>query len=135
MDALASPALAKAVQAASTNGHDAELVAVINEGRRALEDLDDDFYDNRIDRARWQRQTRRITERVERAQRQLTNSTRSTVLASLPDSREQLEQAWNAGDVAWRNELLGTVIDRVVVNPPERTGRFDASRLDIVWRA
>jgi DNA invertase Pin-like site-specific DNA recombinase len=135
LDALASPALAKAAQTASSNGSGAELVTVINEGRRALEGLDDDFYDGRIDRPRWQRQTGRITERVERAQRQLGSSTRSTVLAGLPDSRDALERAWEAADVAWRSELLGTIIDRVVVNSPKRTGRFNAERLNLVWRA
>jgi site-specific DNA recombinase len=69
LEALASPELARAVRAATSNGHDAELVKVINEGRRALEDVDDDHYDGRLDRPRWQRQTARITERIEHAQR------------------------------------------------------------------
>jgi hypothetical protein len=37
--------------------------------------------------------------------------------------------------VAWRNELLSAVIERVVVNPPKRAGRFDPDRLDVRWRA
>jgi DNA invertase Pin-like site-specific DNA recombinase len=135
LDAVASPELARAVQAASSNGRDAELVTAIDEGRRALEALDDDFYDGRIDRARWQRQTGRITERVERAQRRLSSGRRSTLLAELPDSRAKLERAWEEQDVAWRAELLAAVINRVVVSSPRRKGRFDPSRLDIIWRA
>jgi hypothetical protein len=123
------------VKEASSDGHDAELVNVVSQGRRALEALDDDLYDGRLDRGRWQRQTGRITERIERAQRQLAKSTRMTILAEVPDSREHLERAWDARDVAWRAELLGTVIERVVVNPPKRSGRFDASRVSVTWRA
>ncbi len=134
-EALASPQIARAVQEASSDGHDAELVNVIMEGRRALEGLDDDFYDGRLDRPRWQRQTSRITERIERAQHQLARGTRANILAELPHSREQLERVWEVRDVAWRSELLGAVIERVVVNPPERPGRFDPERIGIVWRA
>ena len=134
-DALASAHLARAVKEAGSDGHDAELVNVVTEGRRTLEALDDDLYDGRLDRARWQRQTGRVTERIERAQRQLAKSTRMSVLADLPDSRELLERSWEERDVAWRSELLGAVIDRVVVNPPKRTGRFDPSRVSVTWRA
>src|SRR5215207_2973414 len=124
LEALASPELADAVRSASSNGRDAELLKVIDEGRRALESLDDDRYDGRLDRVRWQRQTTRITERVENAQRQLAKGTRAAVLADIPTSREQLVRVWEERDVAWRAELLGAVIEKVVVNPPKRRGRF-----------
>src|SRR5512132_445131 len=134
-DALASPQLARAVKAATSNGHDAELVGLVNEGRRSLEALDDDFYDGRIDRARWQRQTTRITERVERAQRQLAQSTSAGILAEVSGSRDQLERIWGERDVAWRSELLAAVLERVVVNPPKGSGRFDSERVQLVWKA
>jgi len=134
-DALASPELAQAIRAASSNGHDAELVSVITEGRGTLEGLDDDFYDGRLDRARWQRQTKRITDRIERAQRQLVKRPNVGVLSEAPNSREVLERMWEGRDVAWRAELLGAVIERVVVNPPKGAGRFDPDRIGIAWRA
>jgi site-specific DNA recombinase len=136
IEALASPELVKALRGASSNGRDAQLVKVIDEGRRALEALDDDHYDGRLDRARWQRQTTRITERVERAQRQLSKGTRAAVLVDLPRSREHLVRIWEERDVGWRAELLGAVIDKVVVNPPRQHGRFvDPDRLDVIWKA
>jgi DNA invertase Pin-like site-specific DNA recombinase len=135
LDALASPEVAKAVGAASSNGRDAEFVRVINEGRRALEALDDDHYDGRLDRARWQRQTARVTERIERAQRQLTKGSGIRVLADLPHSRDRLVRRWEEGSIAWRAELLGAVIERVDVAPARRGARFDPARVGIVWRA
>jgi hypothetical protein len=136
LDAIASPEVVKAVQAASSNGREAEMVKIIDEGRRALEELDDDHYDGRLDRARWQRQTTRIAERVERAQRQLSKGTRAAILVDLPRSRDNLERVWEERDVGWRAELLGAVIDKVIVNPPKRRGRVvDPDRLDVRWRA
>jgi hypothetical protein len=134
-EAMESPQLARAIQAASSNGRDAELVKVITQGRRALEGLDDDYFDGRMDRARWERQTSRITERIERAQRQLGQTSRSRVLSDLPHVRDQLERVWNEREVAWRSELLGAVVERVIVNPPKKSGRFDPERFRIVWRA
>jgi DNA invertase Pin-like site-specific DNA recombinase len=134
-EALASPQLARAMKAASSNGRDADLLKVIDEGRRTLEALDDDHYDGRLDRVRWHRQTARVTERVENAQRQLTKGTRAAVLGDLPGSRKLLSRLWEERDVAWRSELLGAVIEKVVVNPPRQTGRFDPERIGIVWRA
>jgi site-specific DNA recombinase len=135
MEALASPQLARAVKAASSDGRDAELVAVVTQGRSILEGMDDDYYDGRIDRSRWQRQTERVTERIERAQRQLAGSVKGSILAEVPRSRDQLERVWNERDVAWRSALLGAVFDRIVVNPPKRSGRFEPDRVELVWRA
>jgi site-specific DNA recombinase len=134
-EALASPELAEAMRAASSNGRDADLLKVIEEGRRTLEALDDDHYDGRLDRARWQRQTARVTGRVENAQRQLTKGTRAAVLADLPGSRKHLSRLWEERDVTWRSELLGAVIEKIVVNPPKRSGRFDPDRIGITWKA
>jgi site-specific DNA recombinase len=133
-EALASPELARAVKAATSNGHDADLVRVITEGRAVLEGLDDDFYDGRIDRARWQRQTSRLTDRIEQAQRQLAKSSNAGILAEIPRSRSALERIWQDRDVAWRAELLGAVIERIEI-APSKAYRFDPERISVVWKA
>jgi hypothetical protein len=42
---------------------------------------------------------------------------------------------WEEGNIAWRAELLGAVIERVDVAPARRGARFDPARVGIVWRA
>ena len=122
-DALASPQLAQPSGRRTLTGHDAELVNVVTDGTANFGgySMTTSTTVDWIALAGSAKQGR-ITERIERAQRQLAKSTRMSILADLPDSRELLERSWEERDVAWRSELLGAVIDRVVVDPPKRTG-------------
>ena len=47
--------------------------------------------------------------------------------------RRSPRAAWNSSDIGQRREMLGAVLDHVVVDRAPRNGRFCPKRVEIVW--
>lgn len=88
----------------------------IGEDERRVERLGDDYADDVIDRATYERQRDRLGARL---------ATNRTALAELMRTRPQvietggrsLEAVWDEHDVPWRRDLLARVLESVTVEP------------------
>ncbi len=134
--ALASDRLAAAV---SQQGDEQwqEAAAELRADEADLELLAVDFAERRISRAEWMATREIITRRIEQARARLKTDHRS-VPADLPTSEKGLRAAWDEheDDVAWRRQLIATVIDHAVIGPGvSGRRRFDPARVEIKWRA
>ncbi len=60
----------------------------------------------------------------------------AATLVDIPSGGQATRTAWADNDLEWRRALLGTVIERVVLNPAVKgRNRFDPDRVEITWRA
>lgn len=84
----------------------------------------------------FQSATRDLEARRDQLRAQLAKGTPARLVGELPSGAEALESWWDRADLVSRRELVGAVIERVVVGPAI-VGRntFDPSRVDLVWRA
>jgi site-specific DNA recombinase len=114
---------------------ESELVSSIQEDEKALEQLALDHYvDHIIDRAPFLAAKEALEARVEASRRTLARRDRVPTLESVSGA-ETLRKAWNERDLFWRRALVGTVIEKVVLNAAVR-GRnfFDPARVELVWK-
>ena len=138
IEALDSPHLVSALQAADTaDSDDAETLRHIGQWQDQVEQVAIDHYtDQQISRAEYLAVSKALNARIEQAKTSLGRGTRSRVLAHLPQTRQQLQDAWDHSDTSWRRALIAAVVDRVEVGPAVRgRNRFDPDRLTIHWRA
>jgi hypothetical protein len=125
---------------------------------RALEQMDADYYDGILDRSGWLRQRRRMSDRLEANQAQLSRHAARLTRAHLPAPAEIL-RVWDGRDNAWKRSMLSALIERVEIDAvpsgmaftlPRRRRESDAQlaqrraehlaavlvkRVTIVWRA
>ena len=138
IEALDSPNLVTALQTAdTTDSDDAETMRHIGQWQDQVEQLAIDHYtDQQISRAEYLAASKALNARIEQAKTSLSRGTRNRVLADLPQTRQQLQQAWDQSDTSWRRALIAAVVDQIEVGPAVRgRNRFDPDRLTIHWRA
>ncbi len=116
---------------------DAELAAALAVDEAALEQLARDHYvDRLIGRAEFLAARDELHGRVEAARTRLSRPAAPSMLRELAEGGVSVRDAWEAGDVEWRRQLLGTLIDRVAIGPGAAgASRFDPARVEVVWRA
>jgi hypothetical protein len=73
------------------------------------------------------------------AEHKLADTQSSRVLAELAASAaaatdEGLAGWWDAAGIDQRHEVLRPVVERVVVAPATKPGRFDPDRIRVIWR-
>lgn len=131
--------------------------AQLAEDRSALSRLDDDYYDNLVDRATWLRQRQRLADRIEQIQRQMRQAVTSNRAAEI-DIRTVADE-WQQRSPSWRHEVARLVLDSVRIhahpagfatNAVRRRGESDEalkarhhevrrrsleSRVELVWVA
>jgi len=143
LELLDSPEFAmKVVRAVDTAiDHDTEqarLAKQLGADRARLAELVEMWADGDLDRAEWLTARRRLTERIEAAESDLSTLASDVALASVPSAGE-LARRWPAMGVDHRRAIFGLLFDHVVLMPSgSRVGLprawFDPSRLVPVWR-
>lgn len=136
IDALAGPALAEAIADSDRIDQDrSEVLDAIAALEARLEELAGDFYGNGIlSRKEYLAAKDTIDTRITALRDKL--ATTATGPAIDTASPEGLRAQWDNHDLAWRRQLIGVVIDQVVIAPAVR-GRnfFDPGRVQLIWRA
>jgi hypothetical protein len=94
------------------------------------------FAAGELDRAEWFAARAAADERIAAARRLLDNG-RGGPLADLPSDRDALAAEWDRRSLEGRRAILAAVVDRVTVQPADRSkgGRFDPDRVVLDWRA
>lgn len=137
---LAGPDFEAALRARS-GGEDQEqrkLADQLSQDEQALQDLAHDHYVERaISRAEFMSARQALQQRIESTRRALHADTAAGALAGLASTDEAgLLEIWQAHEVGWRQALLSTVIDHIVIQPARRRGqRWKPERVEVVWRA
>lgn len=133
-DVLDSPQMKRAVgEAESSNEDDSVPIDAIRADEAALEELSRDYYaDKMLTRAEYLAARDAVQERLQ--DRRAALAAMHTPAREVP-SADRVRNAWPSMNVEQRRELLGAVIDRVVVDPAMR-GRntFDPTLVNVVWR-
>jgi hypothetical protein len=111
------PGVQAALSTRETGGDDDELRQQIAADERRLERLDDDHTDGVLDRERYRRQVKRVTDRLDATRAKLAETQRATFV--IDTGGRSLRDAWNERehDVPWRRRFLEQVIDCVTIKP------------------
>ncbi|MGH9896495.1 MAG: zinc ribbon domain-containing protein, partial [bacterium] len=136
-EALSSAKLLQALRSQESHGDLGEMMAKIHRIEVRLEELAQDHYvEELISKSEYLAARQGLEHRLEEARRELRRASRSDVLSTLPSAEGLIRQAWEDGDLAWRRNLLATVLERVVLNRAAVPGWnfFDPERVDLIWR-
>lgn len=129
--ALQVDPLAELIEAEASDGGIAEAMAELRAVDARGRELDADYADGVIERARYRAMLDRLAERRASAEQAIAEVERERSRVALPFG-EHAEAAWDAGDLTWRREVLAALVERVVILPATRKGRvFDPSRVDV----
>jgi site-specific DNA recombinase len=79
---------------------------------------------------------RDLEDRADRLRDRLAARSRNALASSLPPNAEALAEWWEGADLDRRRQLVGLLVERVEIGPAvQGRNRFDASRIDVRWRA
>ncbi|MGV9742887.1 recombinase family protein [Nocardia farcinica] len=121
--------LSRALAKARTTEHG----EVLDDLRRRLAQLGEDFADGRIERETLLAGTERLRANIATAQAQRA---RVEAFADLPDpSIDEVLAWWEQAGPARQREIVAVLLDRVVVRGSEGRSVLGADRLDYHWRA
>lgn len=132
-----SPDFRQALQQVEERGDDTgALLARITEDERALEQLAQDHYVERIiGRSEHQAARRALEDRIAENRRQLAEQSSRSAVGSLVVDLDGLADRWPDMSLGQRRALIGDVIERIVIAPTERSNnRFDEGRVDVEWK-
>ncbi|MGH2358353.1 MAG: recombinase family protein [Candidatus Limnocylindria bacterium] len=133
LDYLDSPALAAALDAHERKAETLDLDA-LRADEAALEELSRDYYTERIvSRAEYLSARDELERRIKAARVKLARTNGTGPLRALLGA--DLRDAWEHEELLWRREVLGAVVDRIIIGPavPGRNA-FDPVRASIEWR-
>jgi site-specific DNA recombinase len=111
-----------------SNGAERELTAQLQADQARLAEVGTDYADGTIPRATYLAAVERLEARIAATSRRLA---RTTVVVPVGGA-DAVREAWATRSMAWRRQLLKTVIDHIEVRPAT-SNRFDPDRLRIVW--
>lgn len=133
--ALDSPEFTQALKAPR---QDQGLAAQLERDENKLAWLGHEYAADRLPEPAFLTASRDLAERIKTSRARLARQHRNAALSALPETLDQLREAWQGWDVNRRRALVETLILKVVVEPSvlgSRTGRrFDRSRARITWR-
>ncbi len=135
--ALDTPAFMTAITAQTDNAPEAALVVSIRQEEESLEELARDFYaDKLITRGEYLAAREVLEERLDHYRNQLKRIDRSRTMMDLSSGRQALEEAWQEADLPWRQAVVETLIEKVIVHSALK-GRnfFDPGRVELRWKA
>lgn len=110
--------------------------------RQRLESLLDDYTDGTLTKPEYLRAKQRTTEALGRVESELMALYSSEQAHALLSPSTTLREAWVINPVSWRRQLLGLLIDRIVVNRSHKrtpyvingkTYKFDPDAIEIDW--
>jgi len=136
LTAIDSPALAVELQRLEADDSSAGDVEALRVDEQALEQLARDHYvDHLIGRAEFLVARDELHARVETTRASLAQPAGSTILRDLSQDGARVRAGWQAGDLAWRRQLVGTLVDRVRIGSGSPgASRFDPARVGVTWR-
>ncbi|MSO95523.1 MAG: recombinase family protein [Thermoleophilia bacterium] len=106
-----------------------------DEAQAQLAELADAYGNKAIGMAEWLAARKPIEARLTLARKQLAKATRTTVLDGNVGADSGLRERWQTLDLTRQQAIIKAVLDHVVVAPGRQGyNRFDASRLQPVWR-
>jgi site-specific DNA recombinase len=140
---LDSPHLAKLLSPRDQGGDQVDMLVLdVNEKQHRVDDLVDDYANGLLDRAQFARAKLGAEAALQAAQARLQDSLSKS--CSLPiNVGERLADAWERNNLDWRRQLLGLVIERVIVHPSDahmknseryHGFRFRPADVEIRWR-
>jgi site-specific DNA recombinase len=137
IEALDTPALQEAVEAQGNAEGGAGLTVELQRLDERLERLKVDHHvEGLLDRDDYMRMRAELERRVDEVSAQVAEQSGARVMRQLPTGDGALRAAWDEGDLAWRRELIGLVVERVVLHPARRGfNQFDPSKIEVVWKA
>jgi site-specific DNA recombinase len=113
---------------AASNGAERELMAQLQADQARLAEVGTDYADGTIPRATYLAAVERLEARIGATTRRLARTTTVVPVGGA----DAIRQAWATRSMAWRRQLLKTVIDHIEVRPAT-SYRFDPDRVRIVW--
>jgi DNA invertase Pin-like site-specific DNA recombinase len=142
---LDSPELASAFSGAEQGTELQDLLATYSAKKLKLKDLVKDYASGLLNREQLAEAKSIVEEALEETRAKLDRLTSGRTLTAIP-AGQTIREAWDVADTYWRRNLIGLVVERVILHPGhpgkrrwkhEPTGRewrFDPSSVDIVWK-
>lgn len=136
LTAIDSPALTDELARLDAGDGAGSDLDTLRADEQALEQLARDHYvEHLIGRGEYLAARDELHARVEAARANLAKPAGSPMLRGLGDAA-RVRAAWESGDLDWRRQLIGTLVDRVTVGPGIRGAvQFDPARVEVAWRA
>jgi len=94
-----------------------ELTALMDADRVALRHLDDDHYDQLIDRADWIRQRARLVERITTHQREHQQHLAKTPLVDVTVDLATVAAEWPGRPPQWQHDAARNVLEAILIGP------------------
>jgi site-specific DNA recombinase len=113
---------------AASNGAERELMAQLQRDQARLAEVGADFADGTIPRPAYLAAVERLEQRIGATTRRLARTTTVVPVGGA----DAIRQAWATRSLAWRRQLVKTVIDYIEVRPAT-SNRFQPERVRIVW--
>jgi DNA invertase Pin-like site-specific DNA recombinase len=134
---LDTPELARAIPGARDTGADDTAAAELADVEQRLADLAEMFAGGEIGRGEWLRARKSLETRQTAARATLARYRRTTALDPYEGRAGALRAAWPNLSPDQQRGVLAAVVDRVSIKPAtaRRGPKFDAERVDIIWRA
>jgi site-specific DNA recombinase len=103
--------------------------------RAKLRQLEDDYFDDLLDRGQFERGQARVKQRLGQLEGELVAATPQRLPVDLPTGLDALHTAWASWSVEARRAVVTFALKRVVVKPVGKGYRFDGDRdLHLDWR-
>lgn len=140
LEYLDSPKLTKALKRAQqaadkTESRISVLADRLRDDRAQLVELGDAYADGTLDRAEYRRLTERLRSRIDDAEMELARGATSGPAAVNAGQGEMLRMAWEHMTLEERRQVLGAVVDKVIIEPATRPyGVFNPGRVQPRWR-
>jgi site-specific DNA recombinase len=122
LDVLDSPRMAELLATAAEDQETAELLDRHRSHKMKLDDLVADYASGLLDREQLAHAKAVVEEAMEQTRRRLDKLASGRALAAVPVDTS-LREAWETADVHWRRQLIGLVVDKVILHPDRPGGR------------
>ncbi len=135
--ALDTPQLIETIRAQADDTELGQALEALRVDEETLTQLARDHYADRIiTRAEYLAARSAVEDRIDVNRGVIQQHHAAATLVDIPSGGEATRTAWADNDLEWRRALLGTVIERVVLNSAVKgRNRFDPDRVEITWRA
>jgi site-specific DNA recombinase len=153
---LEAPGMAELLATAAEGQETAELLERYRTHKLKLDDLVTDYASGLLNREQLAHAKSVVEEAMEQTKAKLDRLASTRAMAAIPVDTS-LREEWKAADVHWRRQLIGLVVDKVIVHPsrpgghrwPDPNGdeweaelakrtdqqwRFDPAAVEIRWK-
>ncbi|MCB0908541.1 MAG: recombinase family protein [Nocardioidaceae bacterium] len=119
----------------STDTRTHELSVVVDQANEQLEELSLAFGNREITMAEWKTARAPIQQRLDAAQRQLGQITRTSAITGLVGHGQELATAWSGLNLGRQHAIVAALIEHVTIGPGRPgTHKFDPARVSVQWR-